>query len=153
MYTLEIKVMNHGMKRLFWNRATVERRAYARAKPSPELALRRMQAGRTSQNHEEMKRVSTQNLSLRSLRTSLALRLALAITLLQASHAGLANLRIPGVESFELVCRNDCGKLDSGGFGYFALHHLSIVHGSGSVRISIGSTDEDRGLRGCNGVN
>lgn len=54
------------------------------------------------------------SLSLRSLRTTLALRLALAIPLLQASHARLADLRVPGVESFELVCRNDCGELDSG---------------------------------------
>ncbi len=54
------------------------------------------------------------NLSLRSLRTALALRLALAIPLLEASHACLADFRIPGVEGFELVCGDNCGEFDLG---------------------------------------
>lgn len=54
------------------------------------------------------------NLSLCSLRTALAFRLTLAIPLLQAGHACLADLCVPGVESFELVCGNDCGELDFG---------------------------------------
>lgn len=81
------------------------------------------------------------DLSLRSLRTALALRLALAIPLLQASHARLADLRIPGVESFELVCGDDCGEFDSGSLRGLGLDDFAIFHGTWGACVSIGGTD------------
>lgn len=66
--------------------------------------------------HEKKGYQCRQNLCLRSLCTALALRLALAIPLLEAGHTGLADLRISSVEGFELIGRNNSGELDSGSF-------------------------------------
>lgn len=95
----------------------------------------------------------TQNLSLRSLSTSFALRLALAITLLQTGHAGLANLGISGVESFKFVCGNNCGELDTGILRGLALDDFAIFHSSRGICVAVCGTDEDRGWGVGDGVN
>lgn len=80
------------------------------------------------------------DLCLGSLRSSrLALRLALAIPLLQAGHASLAHFRIVCVECLEIIGFHHSGELD---FRRFALGDL-VGFRVRRICIAIGSTNED----------